>query len=446
MYEDTIVTISTGKMAAAIGIVRMSGVKSLEIISKMTNKKLIPRVASLCHINDSQNEILDEAICIYFKSPFSFTGEDIIEIQSHGGIVILDSILKTCIHFGARLARSGEFSKRAVFNGKIDVLKLDSIIQLINSKNKNLNKALAKNIRGDLHIMLTNVRLKINKIIAQIEVNIDYADENLDEKILTDANKDLDSIILDFQEILKSSKSFNDLNEIKLSIIGRPNVGKSSIMNALLMDDRVITSDIAGTTRDVITEYININGSLIQIADTAGIRNTKDKLESIGIEKSFKTAKNSNILLCVFDSSEKMNEDDFRILDFVKQFNGQVLIIINKIDKKSDDFEFKNQEFKIIKMNALIKIQSNKIKDELEILINKEFLTQNLLLTNIHSQEILKEALTYLKSGKMNLKEGQIEISSLELTNALKTLGEITKPYNVEEMLDSMFSQFCVGK
>ena len=456
---NTIVAISSGLTKNAISIIRLSGEDSLSIIKKLLEPKcntntdstimrpLIPRKASLRCIYDTQGRMLDKAILIYFQAPYSFNGEDIIEIQSHGGIVLAQEILKTCLAYGATLAKPGEFSKRALLNGKLDMLELEATLALINNTNTNLTELLMRNLNGKCSKMLESVRLQILEIIAQIEVNIDYSEEDLDSNIIEHSMNILHDIISKFQAILESTKHYNKLQHIKLCILGKPNVGKSALLNLLLLQDRAIVSDIAGTTRDTITETIDIHGNLVSIADTAGIRTSDNDIEMQGIQRSFEYAKNSEIILCVFDISSKITSEDREILDFIHcNCNDKfVLIVLNKDDLESQiDYDFSC--FNTIQINTKDIRNSQRIKQKINEFLTMEIHHDTLILTSNLQSNLLESAWHNLIHAKELLLRGELELSSYELTQSLQFLGQIIKPYDVEEMLDSMFSQFCVGK
>lgn len=446
--NDTIVAISTALSKSAISIVRISGPNSLNIAKKLTESKttLKPRVATLRTIYDKNNQILDKVIMIYFKAPFSYTGEDILEIQSHGGVVIANEILQECTRMGARVALPGEFSKRALQNGKLDALQAQAVVSLINLTNANLRGLLTRNLNGDFSKMLESLRVKLLEIIAQIEVNIDYSEEELDSKILKDSLSTLQNIELKFKNIIESSSHYMKLQNLKLCILGKPNVGKSSILNLLLGKNRAIVSDIEGTTRDAISENIDICGTLVQLIDTAGIRKTKNKIENLGIEKSYEFAKDSDILLCVFDMSREFERQDFELLNFINSINHKyILIILNKNDlEKKNSYDFSG--FDTISINTKDSKFCDILKQKIAKIISMEISQDTLILTNALQLELLESSLNHIKNAKTFLQNNTLELASLELRETLQSLGTITKPYNVEEMLDSMFSQFCLGK
>lgn len=475
---DTIVALSTALAKSAISIVRLSGNDALAIVSKLLTplrddvhlllndskcsptqpdnikqvctssiKPLLPRKATLRCIYDEYGRMLDKVILIYFQAPFSFNGEDIVEIQSHGGLLIAQEILKTCIHFGAMLAKPGEFSKRALLNGKLDLIELEATIALINNTNTNLRQLLTKNLDGKCTQILESIRLQILEIIAQIEVNIDYSQEDLDPSILEQSLYTLTTIISRFKAILESTKQYNRLQNIKLCILGKPNVGKSSLLNLLLMKERAIVSDIAGTTRDAITEVIDIYGNPVVIADTAGIRQSNNEIEAQGIQRSFEYAKESEILLCVFDLSSEMTKDDETILEFIQNQmqHKSILIILNKNDlQRKNYYDFSH--FEVLEMNTKDESNTYKLKDKIQTFLTMEINQDTLILTSSMQSQLLESSLISLKEAVRLLDCGEIELASFELQQSLQSLGAITKPYNVEEVLDSMFSQFCVGK
>lgn len=451
---NTIVAISSALAKSAISIIRLSGDEALSIVSKLLKKEdekqeslLVPRVAMLRNIYNEKGEMLDKAIIIYFKSPKSFTGEDIVEIQSHGGVLLANEILKACLAFGAILAKAGEFSMRALRNNKLDLVELEATIALINNTNTNLTKLLTRNMDGKLSQMLESLREKILHIIAQIEVNIDYSEEDLDKDILSKSVSTLLSIRVRFQDILDSSRHYQRLQDIKLCIIGKPNVGKSSLLNLLLMQDRAIVSDVAGTTRDTITAMLDICGNLVSLTDTAGIHASTNSIEKQGIEKSFKSARDSEIILCVFDISEQMSEEDFLILDFLKKecINKSVLIVLNKNDlTKQNTYDF--TPFQIVELNTKDEYSARLLKKKIANFLTMDIDRDTFVLTNTAQIMLLESVCSNLDTAKNFLLNGELELASFELLQGLQSLGAMTKPYNVEDMLDSMFSQFCVGK
>ncbi|RDU73156.1 tRNA uridine-5-carboxymethylaminomethyl(34) synthesis GTPase MnmE [Helicobacter aurati] len=464
--QHTIVAISSGISKSAISIVRLSGEKALEIAyqfimpkhnqaihtnypsNSSKNIRLIPRKATLCSLYDSKGRLLDKAIMIYFKAPFSFNGEDIVEIQSHGGLLITQEILKSALDFGATLASPGEFSKRALRNGKLDMVELEATIALINNTNTNLTQLLVRNLTGECARMLESSRQAILEIIAQIEVCIDYSEEDLDPAILEKSLSSLQFLIKRFRAIRESSAHYSRLQGAKLSILGKPNVGKSSLLNLLLLRDRAIVSQEAGTTRDVITESLDINGNIISLSDTAGIRTSSNSIENQGMQRSLECAKESEILLCVFDLSRNMDEDDYKILDFIHLDSiktKSILIVLNKNDlPKKNTYDFSDFNYCVINTKDINHRQI--ITDKIQEYITMHIDSDTFILTNAAQNTFLESALNNLMKASSLLEKNILELASFELMESLKNLSAITKPYNVEEILDSMFSQFCVGK
>ena len=439
---DTIAAIATPNGVGAISIVRISGKDALNIAKKIIKKDLIPRVATLSKMYDYNDELIDIGLVIYFKSPNSFTGEDIVEFQCHGGVVVSRLVLESVLKYGARIANPGEFTKRAFLNGKIDASQAEAIAKLIETKSKEGAKLLSRQLEGELSQFVEDVRKKLIEIMAYTEVFIDYAEEDLPDTLGSEIEKRLKSVEELLETTLEASKRREGIiNGYKVAIVGKPNVGKSSILNALLNKNRAIVSDIAGTTRDTIEEDIQIGSHLIRIIDTAGIRSAKDEIEKIGVDRSKKAINEADIILAVFDASEFNNEDK-EILELIDR-KKEVIIVINKIDKgiKIDLDLFK--EFEIVKISA---------KDDISPLIDKlkEILDKSsgdeLILISIRQIEAVRKALNFIQESKEFLKTGELELFSYYIQDAIKAISEITRPFEYDEMLDMMFSNFCVGK
>ena len=323
MESDTITAIATPHGVGAIAIVRVSGSRALDIASKMTKRdknSFTPRYAYLMNIYDSKNRVIDRGIVIYFKAPYSFTGEDIVEFQIHGGIAVSKLVLNTILHYGARLARAGEFSKRAFINGKVDLTEAEAITSIIEAKSEEAVYQLSKQLNGELKTLVSEIRDRLVHVLAHSEVVIDYAEEDLPEDIERDIYTQLQDISKSLSTLLESSKRRNRIFEgFKIAIVGRPNVGKSSLLNAILDYDRAIVSDIAGTTRDRVEEYINIGTHLVKIVDTAGIRKSSDIVEQIGIDRSIEAIEEADIVIALFDGSEELQKDDFTLIEILKR-------------------------------------------------------------------------------------------------------------------------------
>ena len=334
MLNDTIVAIATANGIGSISIVRVSGKDALPIALTISHQETFkPRLATLSSLYNSSNELIDEALVLYFKDPYSFTGEDIIEFQCHGGIAIANIIVQEVINRGARLANPGEFSKRAFLNGKIDLSKAEAISKLIEARSEDAVKLLARQLKGELSDFVEDIRKDLLFMLAYTEVNIDYAEEDLPADIYEQINDKLEIITGRLENTLQASKRREGLiNGFKVAIIGKPNVGKSSLLNKLLNFERAIISDIAGTTRDTIEEEVKIGTHLIKIVDTAGIREASDVIEKIGIEKSLEAVEEADIVIALFDNSKIKDEEDEKILSIINKTNKEKIVILNKCD------------------------------------------------------------------------------------------------------------------
>lgn len=441
--NDTIVAISSG--IGAISIIRLSGNDALKIALLMLKKStLAPRVATLCSIYDEQKDLIDQAILIYFKSPFSFTGEDVVEFQCHGGIAISNIILENLIKFGARLARAGEFSKRAVLNGKMDLAKAEAVAKMIESKSSESVKILAKHLKGELSNYTNNLRDKLIETLAYIEVSIDYAEEDLPQNLQDEIHLKLEKIYDELQHCIKRTKQNEGLiNGFKVAIIGKPNVGKSSLLNSLLSYERAIVSEFEGTTRDTIEEQLKVGSHLVKIIDTAGIRNTSEKIEQIGIERSKNAIEEADIIIALFDNSREQDKEDMEILQILSKENDkQIFYVLNKNDlnSKFDKNLLKEPTFTSCKM------QDDKVYQKLKAYLNTKTSDDGIILSTKRQQIAITNALCAIKRSKSLLNEREIELFAFELNEAINEISSVTKVFERDEILDKMFSSFCVGK
>ena len=441
---NTIVAISTQIGISAISIVRLSGEESLPIALNLTrSKKLTPRYAHLKYIYNENNNILDKCIVIYFNKPYSFTGEDVVEFQCHGGIISPKSILEECIKNGARIATNGEFSKRAFLNNKMDISQIEGISKLIFSQNSQIQEIVGRILKGDLKKIIDELRKELLRILAHIEVSIDYQEE-LEKDLENEIKNQFEKIKTKIKNIYEHSLTFkNVIDGHRLIIIGRPNVGKSSLLNKLLLKERAIISPIEGTTRDVIEESITINNQIIKIADTAGIHNSSDEIESRGIDKTKEYILDSSIIIAVFDGSREFEDEEIlSILDSNKE--KIIICVINKIDKPLLFDERKLEKFEVIKistMDSSVYKLREKIGEKIEI---NSINNQEIILSSNRQIECIKACLSEVENAACNL--SSFEISAFHINEALKNLELITRPFNSEEILDSMFSEFCLGK
>ena len=440
--NDTIVAIATAHGVGSICIVRLSGENALSLALKLTKlQNLKPRQATLAKIY-SDDEFIDEGILIYFKSPASFTGEDVVEFQTHGGFMVANLILSKLLNLGARLAKPGEFSKRAFLNGKMDLSKAESIQNLINARSESAAKIIARAMRGDLGKFVDEIRSELVKTLAFVETSIDYADDDLPENLMSDIKN---MLMLNHQKLAKIvsiSKSRKGLIEgFKVAIVGKPNVGKSSILNALLNYERAIISDEAGTTRDRIEESLSVGTHLIRIIDTAGIRKNAGKIEQIGIAHSLKAIEEADIVLAVFDASNEADEQDFEILNLLENSQKKIFYILNKCD-----LELK---FKALNLSDPLKISAKNSAEEivkrLEIYLDSQDVNE-ILLNSKRQIQCCESASEAIKRALNLLNESELELFAYEINSAIFAVSSITKPFERAEILDEMFSSFCLGK
>ncbi|MCZ6103053.1 tRNA uridine-5-carboxymethylaminomethyl(34) synthesis GTPase MnmE [Campylobacter ureolyticus] len=443
--NDTIVAISTANGVGAVSIIRVSGKEALDISLKLLKtNKLTPRYATLLKIYSLDNELIDRGIIIYFKSPKSFTGEDIVEFQTHGGFLISNLIIDELLKAGARLAKPGEFSKRAFLNDKMDLAKASSIQSLITARSKDALKILTYQMQGSLSEFVESLRGELVKTLAYTEVCIDYAEEDLPTDILEKINILLSKNYKKLDEIVTISKQRKGLIEgFKVAIIGKPNVGKSSILNALLSYDRAIISNEAGTTRDSIEESLMLGSHLVRIIDTAGIREGVSSIEKIGIKTAIQKANEADIVLAVFDSSAKFDEEDRAILEIcmgLEKNDKKIFYILNKSDliQKFDK-----------KLNKPLQISAKEgiglVTDELKnYLDTKNY--DGIMLTATCQINAVNSAKEAILRAKNLLNENELELFAYEINSAISEISSITRPFERTEILDEMFSSFCLGK
>ncbi len=446
MFDDaTIVAIATANGIGSISIVRISGANALEIAKKISKKTTFqPRLATLSYLYDFNNQTIDEALVLYFKAPFSFTGEDVVEFQCHGGVAIANMIVNEVLKCGARIANPGEFSKRAFFNNKIDLSKAEAISKIIEARSEDAVKLLARQLKGELTNFVNEIREDLLFMLAYTEVSIDYAEDDLPKDIFEQIQNKMQKIIIKLSNTLEASRRREGMIEgFKVAIIGKPNVGKSSLLNKLLNYDRAIISDIAGTTRDTIEESVKIGTHIIKIVDTAGIRNASDIIEKIGIEKSIQAINEADIVIALFDNSKICDDEDEKIIQLIEENSNKELIkVLNKSDlqnlfdkTKIDDFiELSTKE----DINPLIRkieiiLDSNTHSDEMSLISKRQILAVENTLSNI-------------KLSDEPLLRGELEFFAHFITEALENISTITRPYENDQMLDVMFGEFCLGK
>lgn len=457
---STIAAISTAPAIGGIGIVRISGKDSFKILDKIfvqKNPQTIEEIKGYSmkygKIVDSQNnKIVDEVLVSYFKNPKSYTTEDMCEINSHGGIIVLRKILELCLQNGAEIAEPGEFTKRAFLNGRIDLAQAESIIDIINAKSSREAQESANQLEGFLSEKINKIRKKILDIMVDIEANIDYPEYDIEEVTNKRIETELKYIEDDLVSLSKTFENGKILKEgIKVAIIGSPNAGKSSLLNAILKEDRAIVTDIAGTTRDLIEEEILIEGIPFKIVDTAGIRDSENMIEQIGIEKSKKAAEACDVILAVFDNSTNLNLEDKQILKLLK--TRKAIIVLNKTDLKSAELEKTDEIIETNKPIIKMSLKNNEgLEDLFEELIkmfnlNQINLDNDITITNIRHQELINKSIESTRMALNDLKASMpIDIISINIKQILEHLGEITGDNVSEDVINSIFAKFCLGK
>lgn len=446
--NDTIAAIATARGVGSIAVVRVSGKNALNIAQTLTRSILKPRYAYLKKLYDKEGALIDRAIVIYFESPKSFTTEDVVEFQTHGGEIVASMVLQRVLELGARLSTPGEFSKRAYLGGRVDMLELESTAALIEAKSEEAAKLLSKQIDSGLKSELLSYKESLLEVLALVEVNIDYAEEELPRDYLETIESSLKHIGDRLTAIIHATNARSSMFEgYKLSIIGKPNVGKSSLLNRLLMCDRAIVSDIAGTTRDTIEESVKIGTHLVRIVDTAGIREGLEEIERIGISRSFESAKESNIILALFDSSSPLDGEDFLVFEFIGSLvDKKIFILLTKSDlpPKLDRTFFDNSLYEIVKISA--KEPLNALNIAILNYLDKNAVYEESLLTSQRQIESANRGLKAINSAKALLSEGELELFAFEIKEALDAIGSINMPTSNDELLDKIFSSFCLGK
>ena len=448
--DDTIAAISTAQGVSAISIIRVSGNDSIKIVSKIfSNKKFYDAPSHTIHygyIMDG-NERIDEVLVSVMRAPKTFTKEDIVEINAHGGIMTTDKILELLLINGCRLAEPGEFTKRAFLNGRIDLTEAEGIMNLINSKTDISRKIALNQVGGKVSNMISQLRDELAGIIANIEVNIDYPEyEDIEEMTIEKINSNLSELERKIDKILRESKNGEVLTSgIKTVIVGKPNVGKSSLLNRLIGEDKAIVTDVQGTTRDSVEATLRIDNLILNLIDTAGIRDTNDLVESIGVDKSIQLIDQADLILFVVNYNEKLSSDDLAILDKLKGKN--YITIVNKTDleKKIDDDKLSNAVY----VSALNDDNIDEIANKIKKLFNLEKIetTDLTYLTSARSGAILRKVLESVKDVRKGIEENYpIDMVEIDLKDIWNLLGEIIGESYDEELLDQLFSRFCVGK
>ncbi|MGD9901473.1 MAG: tRNA uridine-5-carboxymethylaminomethyl(34) synthesis GTPase MnmE [Spirochaetales bacterium] len=443
MKDKTIVAISTPIGVGGISIVRLSGADALPIALTIINKnKLIERYMHLVKI--STKNFIERGLVVYFKNPNSYTGEDVVEFQCHGGIVIANGIVDELLNNGASLAEEGEFTKRAFLNGKLSLEQAEGVIDMINAESEAQVRAGYNLLNGELYKKVVAMQQGLTDTLAQMEVALDYPEHDIEYKTLEQFNNDLTKVSAQIGELLLTAKTGKLVrNGINVSILGRPNVGKSSLMNALLNYDRAIVTSIAGTTRDTLEESYNYKGIKINLIDTAGIRQSNDEVEKLGIERAYKTLDYADIILAVFDGSEPLTKEDKENLNLIK--NKRHIVVQNKTDLKNISLGLNE---KVVGVSSLTKQGINELKETIySEVIDKNIINSALLITNGRHEEALLKAQQSVREALNSLNNGMsLDVIALDIKAAWDTLGEITGETSNEQIIDAIFSKFCLGK
>lgn len=444
--EKTIATISTPLAKGAIAIVRMSGATAKDVAlnifcaNNLTSENIKSRYMYFGKLKLDENTF-EECLMVYFKAPFSYTGEDLIEFQVHGGVLLAQKVLDICLKNGATLAEPGEFSKRAFLNGKITLDKAEAIVGEIDAESEGELKNSLQITNGKLAKQIFDEQEKLKYMLAELEVGMDYPDEVEELNLKLNIKNRLKEILDENEILLKNSQNATYLkNGINVALVGKTNVGKSSVMNALLGQDRAIVTDIRGTTRDSITESFLYNGIKINLVDTAGIRKTNDIVESIGIEKSYESINKADLILFVLDGSELFDDEDKQIFEAVK--DKKYLVVVNKADKQRKVDKFENE----IEISALKNQNIESLKQKIfDMILSEQFDINSLTITNQRQTTILKDAKRQIEEI-LNSENISLDVLTMLIKNVWNTLGKITGNTENEDIIDLIFSKFCLGK
>ena len=456
--DDTIAAIATAPGEGGIGIIRISGEKSLQVaqsIFKSKSGKMIKdyNARTLIYGTVVDNEkVIDEVLVAYMKGPNSYTAEDVIEINCHGGFISVKKILELILSKGVRLAEAGEFTKRAFLNGRIDLSQAEAIIDVIKSKTDMAHEVAQSQLEGSLAKKIKDLRMNVTEVLAHLEVYIDFAEEDVEEityQTLEEKALELRNEIIKLYDTAESGKILRD--GLKTVIVGKPNVGKSSLLNSILGENRAIVTDIAGTTRDVIEEFVNIKGIPLKIVDTAGIRETEDVVEKIGVEKSRESFSTADLVIMVLDASRKLSEEDMEILESLK--NKKTIVLLNKMDLEPQIELEKIEEFvnseDIIKISALKHQGIEELQDKIEAMVYHGSVknSSNLMITNSRHKDALFKAYESINDAISAIEQRMpYDFIEVDFKNIWDYLGYINGDTVREDLLDTIFANFCIGK
>lgn len=447
--NNTIVSLITAPINAAVAVIRLSGDNSLEIAQNIFSRKIEkPNYAYVGKLINN-NEIIDEVVLIYYKAPRSFTGEDVIEISVHGSMLIANEVISLIISKGARLAQRGEFSSRAYYNNKIDLIQAEAIMSMVEATSIEAKKLALYSLEGDTSKLIKPLIDKLADILSNIEVNIDYPEyEDAEDITLKRLKEKLLPIKSKLEELLKNSNDAKIIKDgINICMIGRPNVGKSSLLNAFLEEDKAIVTDIAGTTRDIVEGETIINGIKINFLDTAGIRETANVVEKIGVDKSKKIINTADLIILVLNNNEKLTPDDLELLDLIKDKN--YIIFVNKNDLPANIDLPIGKYTNVVYGNTLTTAGIKELKEMITTIFNLEKINTNdpTYITNARHKALIEVALNYLNSALENIDNGySVDMLEIDIRACWDTLGEIIGATYKDELLDELFSNFCLGK
>ncbi len=449
--NDTICAISTALGVGAISIIRVSGDEAIDIVNKIFDKDLTKKESHTINYGHIiyNGEIIDEVMVSIMKSPKTFTKEDIVEINSHGGVAVTNKVLEILLLEGARLAEPGEFTKRAFLNGRIDLVEAESIMDLIESKTETSRKLAISGMEGKVSKLVKNIIDNLVKVNANIEVNIDYPEYEDIEIVTKEKIEEMSKYInKELTKLLNESENGKLIKDgINTLILGRPNVGKSSILNKLIEEDKAIVTSVAGTTRDIVEGQIRVNGILLNIIDTAGVRETEDIVEKIGVEKSLSLVNDADLIILVFNNNEKLTDEDKKLLEYTKE--KKRIIVINKIDLENnlDISNLKNE--RIVKVSALKDSGIENLKNEINDMFNLEEINLGdfTYLSNSRQISLVKKAVEISKNLEDALNNDvPIDLLEIDIKEICEILGEIIGESYDDKLIDTLFSNFCLGK
>lgn len=436
----------------------MSGEKCFDVLNKIFKPKKQESVENIKgytikYGNIVENEeIIDEVLVSYFKAPRSYTTENMCEINTHGGNIVIRKILDLCLENGANLAEPGEFTKRAFLNGRIDLLQAESVIDVINAKSEKEAKTGIKQLEGVLSRKIKEIKQEILDVMVNVDVSIDYPEYDVEDVTNSQISSMLDSVQNKLEILEKSFDNGKLIKEgIKTAIIGKPNAGKSSLLNAILKEDRAIVTEYEGTTRDTIEEFVNIEGVPLKLIDTAGIRDAKDEVEKIGIKKSKEIANDADLVIAIFDSSKELTVEDEEILNIIK--NKKSIILLNKADLNSvlteNDAKFKEITENVIKISALNGVGLEKLYNLISKMFSLEEINvdNDVIVTNLRHKNLISKAIENVKKAKNTVQENMpIDIIAIFIKDILEDLGNITGEVVTDDIINEIFSKFCLGK